>query len=410
MGYTKQAMIGFGSQTFLKLASGALSLGKIFVLARLLAPYDFGLFSLVAIALGLTESITQTGINVTILQSQRSIKDFLNTAWVIAIIRGVAIGLIMVVSAFGLSKVYREPNLLALVSLAALIPIIKGFINPNITALQKNLEYFREAKYFLSLKVVEVMLAIGLGILTHSALALVGALIGTAIFEVALSFIIFSDRPRFKYESTIGRIIFNNARGLTLTATLHYANDNIDDIIIGKTLGTSTLGLYHNAYTLAHEPNYQLSKSAFHSTLPILTKFTNDQSRFNRGFFRAIGVMLILTFLTTTPLFFFSDFLVNLLLGDQWLTIIPVLPWLALAGWVQSLAGVAYSGLIAVKQYKIANLHLFFTIFTMIPAVWWLSLNFGLLGAGWGILLSRLLPLPIIIYGLVKLKNQKQTE
>jgi O-antigen/teichoic acid export membrane protein len=406
MGYTKKAVEGFGLQTIFKGSSSVLSLIKIFFLARLLAPYDFGLFGLTAIALGLTESLTQTGINITILQSKKSVKEFLNTAWVIAIIRGVVIGAIMLLLAKVLSSLYNEPNLVSLISLAALVPVIKGFINPNIVSWQKNLQYKTETKYHISLKLIETLLAVSIAYVTQSALALILALIGTAIFEVLISFLVFKDRPKWQYSSTIGRLIFNNAKGLSISAALHYANDNLDDVVLGKTLGTSGLGLYHNAYNLAHKPNYELSKSAFHSILPILTKFTKDISRFNRGFFRSIVVMMLIATVTTAPLFIFPELLVTVILGEQWLSIVPVLPWLALAGWVHSLAGVAYGGLVAIKRYSLINFHLFFTLFTMIILVWYLSMNFGLIGAGWGVLLSRVISLPILLYGLARVRRR----
>ena len=86
MGYTKNAISGFSWQTLLKLIQNGLSVIKIFVLARLLSPNDFGMFSLITIALGLVEAFTETGINFTILQSKKSVRYFLDTAWVIAII------------------------------------------------------------------------------------------------------------------------------------------------------------------------------------------------------------------------------------------------------------------------------------------------------------------------------------
>jgi len=127
MGYTKQAMHGFGWQTFLKFVSAALVIGKIAVLSRLLTPEDFGIFAIVAIALGLVEASTQTGVNTTILQSNRSISYYLDTAWVIAIVRGLIIAIVMTVLGFGLSIYYEKESLRFLVAIAALVPLIKGF-------------------------------------------------------------------------------------------------------------------------------------------------------------------------------------------------------------------------------------------------------------------------------------------
>jgi O-antigen/teichoic acid export membrane protein len=105
--YTRATIAGFSWQTVYKGLLMVLALIKVFILARLLGPEAFGLFSLTAIALGLTENLTQTGVNITILQSQRSIHYFLDSAWVISILRGFAIGSIMLLMGLGMQSYYQ---------------------------------------------------------------------------------------------------------------------------------------------------------------------------------------------------------------------------------------------------------------------------------------------------------------
>ena len=114
---------------------------KISVLARLLSPEDFGLFSLVMIALGIIEASTETGVNLTIINSKQSLNYFLNTAWVIAIVRGFLIGILMVAVGLLMSNYFGEPELSWLVALAALVPVIKGFINPAIISLRRSYDF-----------------------------------------------------------------------------------------------------------------------------------------------------------------------------------------------------------------------------------------------------------------------------
>ncbi|MBT4681265.1 MAG: oligosaccharide flippase family protein, partial [Candidatus Pacebacteria bacterium] len=144
MSYSKQAVSGFSWQTIMKIFAAFISLAKISVLARLLSPDDFGLFSLTIIALGLSEAAAQTGINITILQSKRSVSYFLDTAWVISIARGFVIAIMMIIIGFGLGNYFDNPQLISLVSLASLIPVIKGLINPYIISMRKNLKFFND--------------------------------------------------------------------------------------------------------------------------------------------------------------------------------------------------------------------------------------------------------------------------
>ena len=199
MNYTQKTLAGFSWQTLYKGLLVGVAMIKMYILARLLNPEAFGLFSLTAITLGITESLTQTGINVTILQSKQSVKYFLDTAWVIAIIRGFAIGSIMLLMGLFMQGYYHEPKLLGLITVAALVPVIKGFINPYIVTLHKEMQFFQDSVYRFSLVLVESLAAVILGMLTHSVWSLVWALVISAIYEVIISFIFFQLKPKFAY-------------------------------------------------------------------------------------------------------------------------------------------------------------------------------------------------------------------
>lgn len=379
-----------------------LALVKISILARLLDPEAFGLFSLTAIALGITESITQTGVNLTILQSQRSVRYFLDSAWVIAILRGFLIGSIMLVMGLFMQGYYQEPQLLALVGVAALVPVIKGFINPYIVVLHKELRFFQDSLYRFSLIFVESTAAIILGYLTRSVWALVWALVIGALFEVAVSFFMFQVRPRFAYVHSRGKTILENARWLSLAAVFNYLNENADDFLLGKITGTHSLGIYHNAYALSHKPNYDLSKSAHHSTIPVFTKLAQKPERLSRAFHRSLLALLALVICASLPVLLFPQFFVELILGEQWLAVIPLVRPLVIAGILQSISNMGHALLLAKKQYQIMNAHLISSFVLMAGLIIWWGNQTHLAGAVNGILVSRIVTLPLIGLGILR--------
>lgn len=380
----------------------ALTLIKISILARLLSPEDFGLFSLVVIALGIAEASTQTGVNVTIIQSKQSIKYFLNSAWVIAISRGFIIGIAMILLGLLMQRYYTEPRLPLLISFAALVPIIKGFINPAIVSLRKELRFFRESVYHFSLVVIEVSAAVAFGLLLNSVWALIIALVLTALFEVVISFVFFSPKPRFEYLSSRGKIILSNARGLTLSAALSYVQENVDDLIVGKVTGTHNLGLYHNGYALAHKSSYEPAKAVAHSTFPVYTKIASDSDRLQRGFLRSILATGALIMVTSIPLLVAPDFFVNLLLGDQWIAVIPLVRWLVAAAVLQSLTVVVYNLFLTKATYLWLNFHQISSVAILVALLFVLPQQYGILGGAWAVFLSRLLSLPILILGTIR--------
>ncbi len=400
MSYSKQAVSGFSWQTLIKIFAALISLIKISVLARLLSPNDFGLFSLTIITLGLSEAAAQTGINITILQSKKSISYFLDTAWVISIARGFIIAILMILMGFGLSRYFDNHQLISLVTLTSLVPVIKGFINPYIIALRKNLKFFKDSAYRLSLILTEGILAITLGLLLRSITAMILSMIGAAIVEVVISFAFFKLRPQFKYLKSRAQVIFNSAKWLSLSSLMGYLNENLDDLIIGKLVGTYKLGLYHNAYTLSHKLNYDLARSVHHGTFPVFTKISDDAKRLKKATLKTFGFTGLLLLATSVPILLFPDFFVNLILGSQWLEIVPLIKWLVLAGVTHSLALTGYTLFLAKSAYKILNTHQFINLILTISLIIILGQDQGLIGAVKGLAFGRVLSLPVIAYGI----------
>lgn len=400
MGYTKNTLAGFSSQSIFIFTATALSALKLIVLARILTPHDFGIFSLVVIALGVTEAITQTGINVTIIQSKESINYFINTAWVVAIFRGFVIAILVSILGVLMSWMYSEPQLSFWVSLAAVTPIIKGFINPAIVGFHKNLQFFRDSAYRISLIVVETAVTIGAALVTHSVNSFVIGMVVAALFEVVISFLFFRTRPRFEYNPVRARQIFANAKGLSIGALLSYLNDNIDNFLVGKILGVSTLGLYQNCYSLTHKPTFGLAQALSHSTLPIYSKLEASADRLRRAYYRSMFGLLLLLVIVSLPFFFAGRMIVEVLLGENWLPIVGAIPWLAAAGILHGLANQSYTVLIAKQQYVAMNFHRAIVVVSFICILFLAGKNYGLEGAAAAVFFARLLSLPFIAHSM----------
>jgi lipopolysaccharide exporter len=408
MGYSKNLMSGFSWQTALKFVSAGFAVVKLFILARILNPADFGLFSLGMITLGLTEAFTQTGVNLTIISSKHSVKYYLDTAWVVAIIRGALIGILMIILGLGLSIYFQDQNLLWLVTILSLVPVVKGFINPAIVSLQKELKFFADSVYRLGLVIGEVLFSVILVFLFKSVYALGIALIFNAVFEVLISFIFFRDHPKFRYIKSRGKEILSQAKGLSISSLFSYLNENLDNLIIGKLHGNYKLGLYQNAYASGHKVNLDFARSWYHSSFPIFSKLKSEHKRLIRAFVRSGGVLLIIMSLGSIPVFLFPRFFVSLLLGQQWLEAVPLLRWLVLAGLIQGISNMFYSLFMAKQWITQVNLHLILSVILMAVLIVVMSNIWGLTGAAAAIFVSRVLALPVLswsYYRLVKSNN-----
>jgi len=398
MGYSHQAISGFSYQTLLKITAAAVAVVKMAVLARLLGPEAYGIFSLSTIALGLSEASTETGVNITMVRSEKTVKYFLDSAWVISICRAFVVGTVMLVLGFLLTNFFHQPDLLWLVALLSLVPVIRGFINPAIVGWQKELNFAADSWYRLALILAEAIFALTLAFIMHSVYALPWAMILTALLEVAISFIFVKNKPHFAYSRSRGAEIFSNSKALSVATFFNYLSENLDNLLIGKINGVYNLGLYDRSYALAHKLNYEFAKSAYHSLFPTFSKFNKDSRRLKRAFKKSVLVLMTLFIVFSLPVLVKPEFFVKIILGEKWLAVAAFLPWLILAGLVQSLSSLFYSLLLAQKKFTETNLHLFVSIALMVILIIFLGQQYGIVGAAAAVFLARLLATPILFW------------
>ena len=110
---------------------------RIAVLARLLAPQQFGLFAIASLAIALLEMLTETGINVFFIQEKDRVKSYLDTAWMISIVRGFVIFLVLLITAPFIAQFFKNQDAVALLRVISIVPLLRGFINPAEIKFQK---------------------------------------------------------------------------------------------------------------------------------------------------------------------------------------------------------------------------------------------------------------------------------
>lgn len=407
MEYSKKFIEGLGSQFMYRAAAALLTLIKLAILARLLTPTQFGVFSLILIALGITEAATETGINLTILQSKKPLSFFLNTAWVISIIRGIIIGAIMLVFGKGLSIYFQDPTLFPLIALAAGVPIIRGFINPSIVSLQRELKFLNDGFFRISLTAVECVSAVLIALMTKSVIALIIALLISAVWEVVLSFIVFKAKPKFEFKKSRATLILKNTKWLSLTAVLNYLQENIDNLLIGRYLGTTQLGYYDLGYRLSHK-SHEFARATHYSSFPIYIKLKEDRARLIRAFKKTFTSSMGVLFLAALPLIFYPQLTV-IVLGNQWAPIVPSVPILSLSALLLSATTLCYTLFLSTEEYSRVTFHLFISTTCMVIGIALLAPLWGLQGGALAVLLARLLSFPLIIWGVWKhLKHAKR--
>jgi len=87
-----QRAVRSGAWVFaLRIAEQGFNFVRMIIIARILAPDDFGLFGIAMLAMATLSTFTATGFGTALIQKKERVEDYLDTAWTVIILRGVII-------------------------------------------------------------------------------------------------------------------------------------------------------------------------------------------------------------------------------------------------------------------------------------------------------------------------------
>lgn len=230
--------------------------GSNLIVTRLLLPEHFGLMALVTtFQVGLA-LFSDTGVGPNIIQNSKGEEPiFFNTAWTVQAIRGVLLWATLSLLAWPLSRVYHQPQLLALLPVAGLMAFCGGLESTRGLILNRRLSFLAITLLELATQVVNVAAMIGLALVWRSVWVLVLANVLAALVRTILSHTILpGPTNHFAWDRAALRSLIEFGRWIFVSTALTFLATQSDRLILGKLVSVAELGFYSIAASLAAVP------------------------------------------------------------------------------------------------------------------------------------------------------------
>jgi len=388
----------------------AIRFGSNLIMTRLLAPEAFGVMAIATIIMVGLAMFSDLGLRQGIVHSKRGNEPaFLNTAWVVQILRGVVLWLlalciaVLVALAGKLGLVskdgaYADPALPHVIAVLSFTTVIAGFYSTKLMEANRNLALRQIALIEIAAQIVGMLCMLIWVLVDRSIWAMVAGNICTS-----LAIALFShgwlpgtanrwrwDRPAFLEIMHFGKWIFTSS-------ILGFLVANSDRLLLGALVDGAILGICMIAFLIVGAIDQLVGRIIAGVTLPALSEVARSGGDLRAAYYRfhvliAAGAYFWAGFLMAS-----GEPLVGLLYDHRY----------ADAGWMlQILAAtlIAAPFQIAVQAYLalgMPQLHskiLFVRLIALVAAVPVGFLLFGLPGALWGIVVSQLSSLPMFIF------------
>jgi len=295
----------------------------IAVLARLLTPEDFGVIGIILLFVNFSNIFNQMGIGAAIVQMKHITKDHISLSYTLSILFGIIIGIVFYVLAPYVGQFFNLDSLEGPIRFFSFFFPLKSFNSVSLSILQRELKFSAIVKshsiaYLLGYGLTAIVLALlgfGLWSLIYGQLAIL--IVQTIILLVYTkpSFSIFNSKK------TYNDLLFFGS-GYTLDTNFNFFAENSDNIIVGKFLGATSLGIYSRAFQFLSLPASFFGKIYDNVLYPILSSKQDDTEKLSYFYIFSISFCLLVLFPVSLMLLLNAELLVRILLGEQWLDVI----------------------------------------------------------------------------------------
>ena len=380
---------------------------KTIVLARVLTPAQFGIFGIAFLILGLLEMLTETGVNVVLIQNKDKVDDYINTGWVVSITRGIIIALSIIILTPFIAKFFSSPQSANILYLTALIPFLRGFVNPSIVKFQKNLEFNKEFKFRSVVVFFEVSMSVVFALITKSENSLVWGMVCATIIEVLLSFIVINPKPKFEFDLNKLKNMISVGKWVTGAKIFDYLFFHLDDIVVGKLMGAYSLGIYQQSYRITSLPVIEVSESFQRVTFPHYSKMIEQKKSIYSIYLKTLFYTVCLIIPFALIILLFPSQIISLVYGSNWLEAVPVIKVLAIFGVIKTLANSVFPILLANKRQDLVMRLTLVGIVFLATTIYPLTSMYGLVGAGVSTVIGSTAMLIPAFYWLKKITNEQ---
>ncbi len=301
---------------------------RLLVLARLLAPDDFGLIAIAFVAIEITERLTDLGMTAALVQRKDLDERHYDTAWTIGLIRAAFVSLIVYVTAPLVADLYGDERASPLIRVLALLPLLEAAASVKVVELIRRLDFRTLTFVKLPAAVANAAVAISLAPF-FGVWALVGGALAGPAAHLIMSYVVAPYRPHLRVDQQSTRALIHFGRWMFTIGLISLAGNSVLRLIISRELGTDQLGLYFLAAKLAFLPLEIADEVIASVTFPLYARLQASKEKVVRAF-RAV---MLATFALLTPasliLIALAPGVAENILGARWGGTAPVIRALA---------------------------------------------------------------------------------
>ncbi|WP_405198348.1 lipopolysaccharide biosynthesis protein [Christiangramia sp. LLG6405-1] len=302
------------------------------VLARLIAPDEFGLLGMILIFNAVGNSLSDSGMSQSLIRSDEPDENDFYTVFSINFAVSFILYIIFYFLAPYISIFYEQPRLTDLIRVYSIVIVINSLFTIQKTKLTHELNFKHQMKAQLPALFLAGITGVVLAYMNYGVWSLVYMELVTG---VSLTLIYYHQTrwiPKLRIKRDKLKIHFDFGYKIALSGIIGRIATNVFPLVIGKYFSAAMVGYYTRAFTLKEFPVVTISNTLDKVVYPLFAKIKNDNILLKNAYQKiqilslfVLSSIMLLLIVTAEPLFGF-------LIGEEWLPAVPYFQILCITG------------------------------------------------------------------------------
>jgi len=363
-----------------------LSWASTLVVARLLAPSDYGVVGMATIYTGFLALVNEFGLGLAIVQGRNLDTDQIARLGGFAVLVGATFVTLSAALAGPVAAFFGEPAVRWIVVISSLAFLLTATQLVPRALLRRDLDFRRLAWADGAEAVVTTVSTLGFAVLGLRYWALVlGSLAGRATSTIVAC----ASRPhRVAWPNRFATIAPTVTFGwhVVVASVAWYVYDNADFTVVGRVLGKAALGTYTVGWTIASIPVDRVTALVGSVTPAVFSAVQDDRPALQRYLRNLTEGLALITFPAAVGLAVVADEFVVVALGERWGAAVLPLRLLALSAALRSVSALLPQVIVSTGRAK-RNMQLTLVASAILPCLFYLGTHWGTAGvaAAWAL-------------------------
>jgi O-antigen/teichoic acid export membrane protein len=309
------------------------------VLARLLAPKDYGVAGMVLVFAGIVPIFSGLALGSALVQRRELTDADRSTAFWTGIGLGVLFGGAFVGLAGPVARFYGQPEVRPLFMALSVSFVLTALGMTHGQLLVRDLDYRRLELRTMAGTLCGAVVGISAAALGYGPWAIVVQQLAATGAASLMLWLMSPWRPGLTYSLASLKNLARFGGNVSGTMVLSELNTNTDNLLVGRFLGASALGTYAVAYNVMLVPFSRFTSPLQEVLYAAFSRVQEDTERVLSVWLRVNRLLAAAAMPALAGLVVTAPDLVHVVLGDRWRGAVPVVRVLAWVGLLQAVQG-----------------------------------------------------------------------